>query len=290
MKDAPKRTKFSPYLNDFIAGSVAGCAATVTGHPIDTVKVRLQSSLNYKSAFDCVRSILLNEGSQAFYRGLLVPLATSMVVSASAFATYGYVLNFIKRQEEPSCSEIFVSGLLSGIPTAFILSPVELIKVQLQGGPRNFKGPTDCIKYLTRNGSIFCGMSATMMRETPAYGIYFLSYHYLTDILQKAVNMGAVTASFVGGALAGALSWVVIYPLDVVKTNIQLLAVTPTPGAVQGRVVYDVNPIRMLFILQKERGTKFLFRGLGVCMLRALPVNAVVFPSYHMTLNMLEKL
>lgn len=292
MSDGRRRTRFSPVFNDFVAGSVAGCAATFTGHPIDTVKVRLQSSLDYTSAFDCARSILLNEGSRAFYRGLLVPLATSMVVSASAFTTYGYVLNYIKRREEPSHSEIFIAGLMSGVPTALILSPVELIKVQLQGKNICFKGPLDCVKHLTKDSfsGLLRGMSATFMREMPAFGVYFLAYHLLDDVCQKTMKMGAVPSSFVSGALAGALSWIVIYPVDVVKTNIQLLSKSNPYEAVLGKPFIDVNPIRMLFILQKQYGTRFLFRGLGVCMVRALPVNAVVFPSYHMTLKLMENL
>lgn len=40
----------------------------------DIVKVRLQTTTQYSSAFNCASSILKNEGPLAFYKGTLTPL------------------------------------------------------------------------------------------------------------------------------------------------------------------------------------------------------------------------
>jgi solute carrier family 25 carnitine/acylcarnitine transporter 20/29 len=37
-----------------------------------------------------------------------------------------------------------------------------------------------------------------------------------------------------------------------------------------------------------EHGWRFFFRGLGVTLLRAFPVNAIIFPVYEITLEHLS--
>jgi hypothetical protein len=55
------------------------------------------------------------------------------------------------------------------------------------------------------------------------------------------------------------LSWLSVYPIDVIKTRIQAGDTTPI-----------LNQVR-------ELGVRGLSRGLGWCLLRAAPVNAVTF-------------
>ena len=52
-------------------------AQTVVGHPLDTIKVRLQTQTHppqYSGALDCARQMLRNEGVLSFGKGMLSPL------------------------------------------------------------------------------------------------------------------------------------------------------------------------------------------------------------------------
>jgi hypothetical protein len=40
----------------------AGMSLVIAGHPMDTVKVRLQTSSQYKNAMDCVTKTIKNDG------------------------------------------------------------------------------------------------------------------------------------------------------------------------------------------------------------------------------------
>mmetsp|Transcript_36062 Transcript_36062/g.36746 ORF Transcript_36062/g.36746 Transcript_36062/m.36746 type:complete len:298 (-) Transcript_36062:38-931(-) len=294
VNDSPKESRFSPVVTDFVAGSVAGCVSIFTGHPIDTVKVRMQSSSAYTSGIQCARNIIANEGFYVLYRGLLPPLLTSAVVSAAVFTTYGYTLEIMKgRKESASYFDMFIAGLVSGIPCGIISTPVELIKIQEQINPSKFGQPWQCAYVLTKKSGIFGlfrGLNATVCREVPAFGIYFLSYEIITDKLQESTQMKKFFLSFLSGGLAGALSWGVVYPIDVVKTNLQLMTVTPnfTSGEVCVVPTQNVGIIQMANILVQQHGWRYLFRGLNVTLFRSLPVNAVVFPTYHLTTDLLE--
>ena len=63
---------------DFIAGSVSGALGQVFGHPMDTVKVRMQTSPGvYNSGLiNAVRLICVREGPLALFQGVA---AVSMI-------------------------------------------------------------------------------------------------------------------------------------------------------------------------------------------------------------------
>lgn len=55
-----------------------GCAGVIVGHPLDTVKVCLQTqdakNPRYKNTFHCLQSIFAKEGVRGIYKGVTSPL------------------------------------------------------------------------------------------------------------------------------------------------------------------------------------------------------------------------
>ena len=66
-------------------------------------------------------------------------------------------------------------------------------------------------------------------------------------------------------------------PFDIIKTRIQT-APWETPRT-------DLKIVNITRALIRENGWRYMFRGLGVTLVRAFPVNATVFPVYEFTLN-----
>lgn len=65
----------------------------------------------------------------------------------------------------------------------------------------------------------------------PSFAIYFATYEFIKATMLHAIASSSFLASAgwatslvpaVGGAAAGALSWIPVYPVDVVKTNQQV--------------------------------------------------------------------
>lgn len=84
-----------------------------------------------------------------------------------------------------------------------------------------YKGPVDCaIKLVKTQGfhSLFRGSVATAIRDTPSHGLYFASYEWMKSSMERSWGLGAQSSSFWAGGFAGALSWAVTYPFDVVKS------------------------------------------------------------------------
>ena len=71
------------------------------------------------------------------------------------------------------------------------------------------------------------------------------------------------------GGAAGSVSWVVVYPVDVLKTRMQ-------SDGVNGPAKYK-NALHCLRESLKMEGHSFLTRGITSTIIRAFPTNAVTF-------------
>ena len=73
-----------------ISGVVYGISNVLTGHPLDTVKTKMQVVKEYagKSAYQTIISIFQKEGFIGFYRGCVPPLIGSSIFRALQFAVF----------------------------------------------------------------------------------------------------------------------------------------------------------------------------------------------------------
>lgn len=127
------------------------------------------------------------------------------------------------------------------------------------------------------SGLLLRGLGATLLREVPSYGIYFVVYGVLmtTDI---AAQMGSF-APLVMGGMSGCLSWIPVYPIDVVKTLLQ---------NTQGNTQQDSDgAISIIKDLYHEGGIPAFFDGLTPKMLRAAVNHAVTFWVFDVTIHFL---
>lgn len=65
---------------------------------------------------------------------------------------------------------------------------------------------------------LFRGAPATIFRESPGCGIYFASYEVTKQWLEQRWGLGEQASSFGAGGFAGGISWLLVYPFDVVKS------------------------------------------------------------------------
>lgn len=129
---------------DLTAGTMAGIAQLLVGHPFDTVKVKLQSqqmegtcnnTAKYSGAWDAVKKIMASEGPKGLYRGLSAPLAAVALFNAVLFTARGQMEAILSHNKEhPSLSvrQQMVAGVGAGVAVSFVACPTELIKCRLQ--------------------------------------------------------------------------------------------------------------------------------------------------------------
>eukprot|EP00121_Abeoforma_whisleri_P013001 Awhi_evm1s12002 len=92
------------FFHELIAGGIGGGAGVFVGHPLDTVRVRLQNDTikRYSGTLDCLRKTMSEESVRGLFRGLAPPLIGATAVNACLFFTYSavesHMINFRKRQ------------------------------------------------------------------------------------------------------------------------------------------------------------------------------------------------
>jgi solute carrier family 25 carnitine/acylcarnitine transporter 20/29 len=77
----PRSTPLREGSIAIVTGAIYGTVHTLSGHPLDNVKARLQLDTSYHSlsTASAVRRMYRTEGLQAFFRGCLPPLWGSAV-------------------------------------------------------------------------------------------------------------------------------------------------------------------------------------------------------------------
>ncbi|XP_070572163.1 solute carrier family 25 member 45-like isoform X2 [Ptychodera flava] len=285
---------------DFIAGLVGGGAGVVVGHPLDTIKVRLQAqslgAVQYKGIFDCIYKTLKHESVFGFYKGMGFPLATICIQNAVIFGVYGNTLHRLKawrNDSKPATNtDIFISGCVAGFVQLSIACPVELVKIRLQmqthgrGPPSrgqaivNYRGPIDCLVTIIRTEGLrgcFRGLLSTAIRDTPTLGVYFVTYETLCRKLTlEGQAQPSVWALFLSGGTAGILAGVVMTPMDVVKSKLQ------ADGVNSQRYRSVLHCITDTF---RTGGARAFLTGISLNSLGAFPAYAVMLTIYSLTLR-----
>ena len=79
-------------IRELISGSVGGIVSTVAGHPLDTIKTRVQAFPHlYKNSVHCCLKIIRKEGPRALGKGLLPPVMAQAGMNSILFASEGTV-------------------------------------------------------------------------------------------------------------------------------------------------------------------------------------------------------
>jgi len=280
-------------VKDFIAGGFGGMCLVASGHPLDTIKVRLQtqskSAPTYSGTWDCARKTVQAEGFKGLYKGMAAPLMGVTPMFAVCFLGNSIGKKLQQDGDTPlTNAQLFKAGCLSGVFTTAIMAPGERVKCLLQvqaagSGPKLYAGPVDVIRQLYRQGgiqSIYRGTAATLLRDVPASGMYFMSY----EIIKRGLSGGDAEAglsplkTIAAGGVAGMLNWAVAIAPDVLKSRLQ----TAPEG------MYP-NGIRSVFAdIMRNEGPSALFRGLAPVMIRAFPANAACFLGYEVCLKFLN--
>ncbi|KAG9019106.1 hypothetical protein FRB90_006420 [Tulasnella sp. 427] len=186
MSSADKQT-LNPTL-EFAAGTVAGMSSLFVGHPLDTIKVRLQSSQasgKYTGTLNAFKTILKEERVRGLYKGVTSPLAGTAFLNGIVFASYGFFIRAQQRSgqspdKDPSLTQIGLAGAGSGVVASIITTPTELVKIrqQMMLSPTGFPSTYQVALTIFRTEGVrgfFRGITSTCLRDL-GYGWYFATY------------------------------------------------------------------------------------------------------------------
>jgi solute carrier family 25 (mitochondrial carnitine/acylcarnitine transporter), member 20/29 len=286
-----------------VGGFVAGCLGIFAGHPFDTLKTRLQID-NGQPIFK--RNTTMFAAVRDLYRGILPPTLTVGFMAAINFFIYEKTRRAVTRDEYINTSPASLQGgtnlngtdiravatgaAVSGCVSSLFSAPVSMIKVQQQVVSEEGMFATARALYQRHGGLrvFYRAYPAVFLNETYGRGAYFVMYetskgwfaHLMdtdTTAREHPINeqhplAGTLKVRMASAAVAGVFSWLVIYPMDVIKSKLQI--------DVNG-VRYNNSVVRCFQVTYREAGLAGLTRGLGYTLLRAVPVASTVLPIYE---------
>jgi len=281
---------------EILSGTSAGVVGTLFGHPLDTIKVRLQTQTQYKGALDCLIKVAKNEGLRGFYKGVTSPLVSLTFLNSFAFGIYGELKREINHNFNADKKDLnnlppyqyFLAGAFSGWLTGIFSTPFEMVKLQMQLDNvtmNRYKGSLHCANLLYKEKgfrAFYTGYTVNTVREIAFCGVYFGIYENTKNFIGENVigsgNHYSSIAIPLAGGMSGVSAWFLSFPLDCIKANIQGKPLTQKYKF--GQVVQNI---------WKQRGISGFYSGLRPSLLRAFIVSSSRFTAYEVTFNLLTE-
>ncbi|RLN78845.1 hypothetical protein BBJ28_00014526 [Nothophytophthora sp. Chile5] len=259
-----------------LSGVVGAFCCVYAGLPFEVVKVRLQTQGKeraYKGVTDAFRRIATEEGVFALWKGAVPALSSSIIENSVLFSANGVakraVLALHARQRAEHEGEYQLTtldeALMGGVAGCFSAT---------------YHGPMDClVKVAKKEGiaGLFRGYSAVLLRDVPFSFLFFGTYQAITSTVASLLGKESKNDLnplyiLTSGGLAGATSWGIMFPVDVLKSRMQTASASGTltlRGAF--RSVYS------------QHGIHGFYRGWSAAVMRAFPANGSLFLGVEMT-------
>ncbi|XP_076941837.1 mitochondrial carnitine/acylcarnitine carrier-like protein [Bidens hawaiensis] len=146
--------------------------------------------------------------------------------------------------------------------------------------PVRYGGPMDVAKQVLRSEGgirgLYKGLFPTLAREVPGNAAMFGVYEALKQYMAGGTDTSGLGRGslMLAGGLAGGAFWASVYPIDVVKSVIQI------DDYKNPKYSGSIDAFKKIL---KAEGVGGLYKGFGPAMGRSVPANAACFLAYEVT-------
>ncbi|KAJ3018373.1 UNVERIFIED_CONTAM: hypothetical protein HDU68_011192 [Siphonaria sp. JEL0065] len=124
---------------------------------------------------------------------------------------------------------------------------------------------------------LYSGYSYHLIRDATGTGMYFGGYEAMKVLFTPKGETPGPMVHMMAGGLSGTLSWIVLYPIDLIKSVMQKEALQSIPKYTSAR---EFISRRM-----KSGGVRGFYHGIGAQLMRSFPVHAMNFLIYEAVLK-----
>ncbi|PRP88182.1 hypothetical protein PROFUN_04005 [Planoprotostelium fungivorum] len=265
----------------FLAGAVYGGVSLIVGHPLDTLKTKMQAQDAHLkgSSIKVFSETLKKEGIVGLYRGCIPPLLGASLLRSAQFGFFTSTYRLLQpKPVEPGQTPGFWER---GLPSYQIYGPVNtnLILAGMAGGAGRsvIESPLDLAKIRRQIGQSWkfreClhGMNASLARNVP-----LLTFFFLFIEISKGIDISPQWRPFLTGSICSTLAWTIIWPFDVIKSQVQ--------GGSRGTSMWQKAKMHY-----RNQGWYGFFRGYGPGAARSLLANGASMVAYVKTEKYLKE-
>lgn len=271
----------TPTFRSLIAGSAAGSLSVLVCHPLDVLRVRIQTQQQHRPTDYSIR---------ALYRGLIPPFLAQAAYKAVIFSTNEAIKRILEGptfnfKNDYHFGTIFVSGFIAGFVNSFLVSPVELIRTRQIINHTSISLEVD--RIIRRDGfqSLWRALPSTILRDSIGVGIYLTTFEFSKSLLANQ-NLDRNNCSnaqrFLAGSLSGLAFWIWALPIDTVKSNIEVSSFREGGShyckSTKSNIAASTWQTTKRLIA--DGGFRALFHSWPVAFGRGIPSAAVTLTSY----------
>ncbi|XP_022210859.1 mitochondrial dicarboxylate carrier [Drosophila obscura] len=253
-------------------GGVASSMAAMVTHPLDLMKVLMQTQAEKLSVGSTFKKIVREQGVLALYNGISASLLRQYTYTLARFGIYQMGSGMMDTST--MARKTFLAAVAGGIG-GFVGAPADLVNVRLQNDVklppeqrRNYKQAIDGLIRITREEgwrSMFNGASMTALRGMLMTVGQIAFYEQSKDIL-VGMGMPASTSTFITASLiSAAAATTLTQPIDVVKTR----RMNARPGEYSG--------LADIFVKTTLEGPMAFFKGYTPAFARLMPHTVLLF-------------
>ncbi|SPP82592.1 mitochondrial dicarboxylate carrier [Drosophila guanche] len=253
-------------------GGVASSMAAMVTHPLDLMKVLMQTQAEKLSVGSTFRKIVREQGVMALYNGISASLLRQYTYTLARFGIYQMGSGMMDTST--MARKTFLAAVAGGIG-GFVGAPADLVNVRLQNDVklpqdqrRNYKQAIDGLIRITREEgwrSMFNGASMTALRgmlmTVGQIAFYEQSKDVLVGLGMPTSTSTYITASLISAAAATTLT----QPIDVLKTR----RMNARPGEYSG--------LADIFLKTTLEGPMAFFKGYTPAFARLMPHTVLLF-------------
>lgn len=238
-KSTPKTKMVAKWYHGGIASAGAACCT----HPLDLLKVHLQTQQQGKvGLIQMGVKVFRSDGIFGLYNGLTASLLRQLTYSMTRFGIYETVK---KNVDKPGCAMPFYQKVLlggfAGCVGGFVGTPGDLINVRMQNDVklppeqrRNYKHAIDGLFRVMREEGALKLMNGATMASSRATLVTIGQLSFYDQIKVVLMSTGIfgdnITTHFTASFLAGGIATLITMPLDVMKTRLM----NAPPGTYSG--------------------------------------------------------
>lgn len=234
-----------------------------------------------KAGFDSNRPIDFDEFRQFF---LLLPQSEFLVeywISAETACRTADLDTRVKLYE-PSAKgspwgHLF-AGAVAGATSRTATAPLETLRLAAMTG---VLGSTDLVEAAQRIVAaqgwqgLYKGNLVNVMRSAPSKALDF----FVFDAYKRLLGEDGYMKTFIAAGLAGATSWIALYPLEVIRSTV----VFDKVGKYRG-------PVHAAKMLVAAEGPAALYKGLGPSVAAIIPEAAITYGLHDLLKRLHRKL
>jgi solute carrier family 25 (mitochondrial uncoupling protein), member 27 len=190
------------------AGALTGGVGQAIAAPTDVIKTRVQADgrkgkltgqpPRYKGLIDAFRVIAKTEGWHGFFQGIVPAVQRAAIINGAGIASFDHTKHLVQASlgKTEGATAIVAGSLISGLVSALVSSPFDLIRTrlanQIHGAKGNlYSGSWDCaVKTVKSEGviALYKGFTPAYLRLAPWQLVFFFSWEEMSKFMGVPVD------------------------------------------------------------------------------------------------------